>query len=488
MQPFEFLLSMRLAIRSIVVAGAVATVASGADTLPKTEKAPGIGGLAAASVTRIKSADAPAGKSWLYQVALPFQVSPDKGAVFANLREAEAQGVDFEAGNDVIVFSRLEEISSALPVAANRNHTEPNPNASPAGSPAVMVKYPIRGGFVPLGAKRADGTPHPHAGSGFGFSLAQAWKPLADGPPPYLQNSYAGAEAFGYWELQQYAFDGERFLVTHTDRVPFSELVGDWQIYNGGMTNAIADGDDLLLPMVGKSKFDAEGRRFNGSVVVRMSRHADRWKAVACDPIEPLGQTIEPSLVRDVDGRLLASARGSGERRLDIRIVRSADAGRTWSNLIEVGNAVGAGPVTLNSAVDGTPYVAACRLANTPGPNDPLAIAARQRNRAVETNKNSRNTLVVIPLAASRDKLAAEIEVLDCRAKFGPPQGSNWSWRADHPSGMTVRLADGKWHHLLGFRVQDYREIKEAMPPTPHTGMYLREILSNGPERPLWNF
>jgi hypothetical protein len=53
---------------------------------------------------------------------------------------------------------------------------------------------------------------------------------------------------------------------------------------------------------------------------------------------------------------------------------------------------------------------------------------------------------------------------------------------------MTVRLADGKWHHLLGFRVQDYREIKEAMPPTARTGMYLIEIFSAGPARPVWNF
>ena len=74
-----------------------------------------------------------------------------------------------------------------------------------------MVKYPIRGGFVPLGAKRTDGSPHPHAGTGFGLSLAQAWKSSPDGPPPYLQNSYAGAEAYGYLEFQQFAFDGRTF-------------------------------------------------------------------------------------------------------------------------------------------------------------------------------------------------------------------------------------------------------------------------------------
>jgi hypothetical protein len=53
---------------------------------------------------------------------------------------------------------------------------------------------------------------------------------------------------------------------------------------------------------------------------------------------------------------------------------------------------------------------------------------------------------------------------------------------------MTVRLADGNWHHLLGVRVQDYREIKEAMPPTPRTGMYLFEVLSSGESRSVWAF
>ena len=43
-----------------------------------------------------------------------------------------------------------------------------------------MVKYPVRGGFIPLGAKLSDGTPHPHAGTGFGTSQAMAWTPNQD--------------------------------------------------------------------------------------------------------------------------------------------------------------------------------------------------------------------------------------------------------------------------------------------------------------------
>jgi hypothetical protein len=493
MQPFDFLFSTRFLI-GFVLAATLSGVRPSAGAAPE----PGIGKTPRRIAVRTQAVDAPAGKTWLCQVGLPFQVSETHAALFCNLREALAQGVDFEVGNDVIVFSDVAEIGSAAPVVANRNHAEPNPKTVPGGRPAVMVKYPIRGGFAPLGAKRGDGTPHPHAGTGFGFSLAQAWQPLGDGPPPYHQNSYSGAEAYGYLELQQYAFDGRTFRVVGTERILPSELVEGWQFSNGGMTNAVADGDDLLVPMVGKSPFDAPGKRFNGATIVRMRHTGGRWKAVACEPIGPLGQTIEPSLVRDRDGRLLATARGSGELRHDVRIAGSADGGRTWATLVEKKGLIGAGPVTLNCAADGTPYVAANLLTVTPGPRDPLTLAAQARNRTVDSNQNNRNTLSIWPLVAGRDKpaddaaadhvLAAEIEVLDCRAKFGSPAGSNWTWRADHPSGMTVRLADGEWHHLLGFRVQDYREIKEAMPPTSRTGMYVYEVLSTGPALPVWNF
>mgnify|MGYP006145732939 CR=1 FL=1 len=65
------------------------------------------------------------------------------------------------------------------------------------------------------------------------------------------------------------------------------------------------------------------------------------------------------------------------------------------------------------------------------------------------------------------------IVVKDCRAEFGPPPGnSNWTWRADHPSGMTLRLADGKWHTILGVRVQDYREVTGTFDHVVSVGMF----------------
>ena len=116
----------------------------------------------------------PLGETWHYQITLPFQVAPRRAAVFSNIRKGYAVGIDFETGVDVILFDDLAHVSSEQAVALTRNHEEPNPNTTPPGAPAVMVKYPARGGFVPLGAKRADGSPHPHAGTGFATNNAIA--------------------------------------------------------------------------------------------------------------------------------------------------------------------------------------------------------------------------------------------------------------------------------------------------------------------------
>ena len=78
-----------------------------------------------------------------------------------------------------------------------------------------MVKYPVAGGFVPAGAKRADGSPHPHAGTGFGLSTAQAWpqhdRDLGHNADRIGRRAYPGAQAHEYLELQQLSYDGSRF-------------------------------------------------------------------------------------------------------------------------------------------------------------------------------------------------------------------------------------------------------------------------------------
>ena len=66
--------------------------------------------------------EAPPGKTLLYRLALPFQVSESQGALFANIREAQAKGTNFEAGDDIVLFDDLSRISGEEAIAVIRNH------------------------------------------------------------------------------------------------------------------------------------------------------------------------------------------------------------------------------------------------------------------------------------------------------------------------------------------------------------------------------
>jgi hypothetical protein len=60
-------------------------------------------------------------------------------------------------------------------------------------------------------------------------------------------------------------------------------------------------------------------------------------------------------------------------------------------------------------------------------------------------------------------------------------------WFMDHASGETVRLADGRWHHLLSYRIMDRGEHGGGAPP-PQTGLYLEEVASAGEPLAGWRF
>jgi hypothetical protein len=51
-----------------------------------------------------------------------------------------------------------------------------------------------------------------------------------------------------------------------------------------------------------------------------------------------------------------------------------------------------------------------------------------------------------------------------------------------------VRLADGEWHNVIGFRICDEGEVLEGIPPAPRSGTYLEEVRSSGKVVPLWRF
>jgi len=221
-----------------------------------------------------------------------------------------------------------------------------------------------------------------------------------------------------------------------------------------GLTWGIPDGDDLLYALMAKRS----GVTISG--VTRWKRRGGIWRPVHFLPVtDPAQDWYEPSLIRDTDGSLLFSARIDQAM---IRVWRSTDGGKTWSLVVDIQGEREPAPMTLNRATDGTPYIAA----NLVG--------------------RGREVVCLWPLNGARSGLLPPIVARDARADFGPPPSGS-QWKVDHPNASTLRLADGKWHSVLVYRIMDAAEHGGAEPPA-QTGCYVEEVLSSAPASPMWKF
>ena len=416
------------------------------------------------------------GDSFRYGLGFPLQVGPRQAALLCNLRTEQMPTGDFENGVDVLLFNDIDEISRsiAVPITRNERTTDPENRA-----PRIVIKYPIVGGFVPHGARRADGLAHPHAGTGFGVSEALDFPMQPDG-------SYSKADKTKSMVrravVHQFSFDG-RIFTAHEDRAGDDLLAvpeSDWTVYVNGLHTAIADGDDLLYPAcatmgdaalcyptptaagVCRWQFREDRWQLSDFEPVALSRQADQPRILYDEPVELAA--AEPSLVRDHDGSLLFTARMCGDEEEDhvIRVWRSKDGGKSWSVVIDQSQARGQAPITINRASDGTLYLAANALGR------------------------ERDLLCLWPLNEQRTGLMDRLEIRDALAEFGPPP-TGPVWFMDHPTAVTLRLADGEWHHVLIYRLMDRGEHAGAAPPA-QTGMYVEEVKSSGPAIPEWLF
>ncbi len=407
----------------------------------------------------------------VYGLGFPFQVAPDRAAVFCNVRVEGVNVTDFENGTDVIIFDDLDSISAEGAVAISRNERE----TGAEGEERIVVKFPIIGGFVPRGALREDGTPHPHAGTGFGLCQAISF------PVDEKGHFNWGTKYIHRSEVHQFTYGDKGFQSVRSSsglQEPHP-AAGVWRIVAPGITNAVPDGDDLLLAV---SATDGSGQVTG---VSRWARSDATWRPVAFSPVTPPGAGwAEPSLVRDKDGALLFSARGSGGEKLsevqiwrkhgdgpqwrlvvstpDVRVWHKQDEGAEWGTVIKLAGAHNPGPISIGSAADGTPYIAA----NPSG--------------------SGRETLCIWPLNSERMDLDEPLTVRAARDDFGPAPGGG-AWMVDHPSGSVLRLADGQWHGVIAYRVLGNAEHTGA-PPADQTGCYLEEIVSSGPPLPPWRF
>ena len=413
----------------------------------------------------------PAGEVWHYGLAYPFQVSARKAGVFCNIRSRH--GRDSEAGTDVILFDRLEGLNASDTVAVSRNHAEQNPNSDPPGQPALMVKYPVAGGFVPLGATRADGTPHPHAGSGFGIATAIAWKP--DMIAPFQDSAY-----HEYLELYQCHFDGTTFQVRRREPLAFDDFLSGFGYVGRPINNAIADGDDLLFAISA-----AKPGELRACGITRWRKSTAGWRPIEWVPVTAKDGSYEPTLIRDSDGRLLLCARGGSGFQYDIRVWRSDDRGITWSKAVHAYGATSNAPISINSGPDG-PYVASNLYEVFRGPPPEVSL---RRDASGRTRLGGwlRDKLCFWPLNEQRNGLEPGIIVRDGTAEFGrAPSGVGWN--IDHPSSAVVQLADGRWHNVMGMRVADTAEVWVGADPTTRTGAYLEEVVSRREPAPVWSF
>jgi len=421
-----------------------------------------------------------------YALSFPFQAGPRAIGLMAMRMTEQTLNYGFLDGSDIVLLDELSSSASRQVFAASRNEREPG---EAGGTPRLFMKSPLIGGFVPRGALLTDGSAHPHAGTGFGVGQAH-WFPFSQD-----RFSWRDPQRRDMNEVYQLSYDGKIFTSHRTEVRPQNEDdplrigVTGWAILVTGIHNAIPDGNDLLF-----ASLAVRPDRTAVSVgVVRWVCRDRMWRPTGYDPVVltefkvPRGPNVmercpwqEPSLARDADGSLLFSARGAdapGPNGYALRVWRSDKSGK-WKQILDAPKARLNSPVTINVAADGAPYLAS-------NPYDAEFVPETQMNG------RGREKLAVWALSADRTSLAPPLLIRDCLADFGePPSASKGEkWMADHPNGMTVRLKDGKWCHILCYRVcHSPRYESSGTMPSPHSGSYVEEVRGLADPKGLWRF
>ena len=347
-----------------------------------------------------------------YELGKCFQLDKEHCLLAASMDEQG--GGDKCVGNHGFVFKTLADISLQTPIELN--WPEPDYKLRNGSGSAFLAKFPITGGFIPLGAKLADGKPHPGEGTGILFSGAMTFN---------SEGTSAEEDSELLVEIMQIKWDGKEVKVIErklTDTMLNLKLAGPPISY------FFADNDSFLAP------FTTE----QGIVVFRFEYDDCQWKPVRAgnpfrthvdEGILGVRGEFEPSMQK-VGDTYFIHTRGSDPVG---RIYTSKDgfnyrlASQRYNNLI---------PQVLNKGLDDSLYIA--------------------------TNPNLdmlRNPLLAYPLTGnSLDMPNCTAEpiiihdqdgVRDCNGKSIP--------FVDHAVAANLFL-DGRWRHLLWYRVCDLKE------------------------------
>jgi len=419
--------------------------------------------------------DSPKDQQWVYQSSRAFQLSASEVGFMTQIRPGGAGTVDLSFGNDLLVVSDLDDfaIRSRHVIDRPRYFQDPRDGRDLVGS----VHW-NKGGFVPLDAKRSDGSPHPHAGTGFGGSIIVGY--------PAAYETKLAEDVFEKWEdyeptrgienplgkksraihpspyretrLYQFRYDGERFEITRDE--PF-ELEGFKPGIGWALRHDIPDGDDLLFPFTA-ARIDDE-RPVCG--VARWRRLDGAWTVVETMIVPGAENSYEPSLERGRNGELFFTCRASYEapQSRSVRVWLSEDGAATWRTIIDVPEIRSPSPVTINRSPDGTPFI----LGNP-----------------VDSN---RQVLAAWELSAAFDRLLDPIVILDSAEEFGLFRGK-YDWYADHPIGSVVRLASGELRGIITHRFANRIEVGYDLPPTSSTGTWLYAVRDDDCPLETWRF
>ena len=311
------------------------------------------------------------------------QVSPTEVGMLVNIRNSGVPVVDHENGWDFIVFDALDQIRPERATKGLRQHNEIHPRS---GRELTMVHHLAHGGFVPLGAKLPDGTPHPHAGTGFGISVVRGYP--ADNS---IVNAHVAPDIHSYRRLVQFRYDGQNFEMTRIDDLRIDQFLPRWDLTNRGYSTALCDGEDLLFGAVGgpadevtsvglsgamgdgedlicgsvgrratvdKPEEFAEGQR--GSGLSRWRYGENGWRPVEFTPVGGFDSSFEPTLLRDRNGSLLLCTRaGRKDVYHHFRVYRSPITARTGKQSSTCPTMRAASPVSILQTVQGQPFLAA---------------------------------------------------------------------------------------------------------------------------------
>jgi hypothetical protein len=428
----------------------------------------------------------PDAQVWRYGVGFPLQIAPDLAGVFAGIEVAGTGNYGHLNGSDLVLFDDLSRLDDARAVALSRNECRRD---QVTGLPVFVLRSPMYGGFMPLGAVRPNGTPVPHGGTGFGLSQAHLF-PNSDG----RLFSWADPERSDRLETRQFTYDGRAFATsapqiwTQDGSRPL--IIGDspWRIISHGLTMAIPDDDDLLLPVLA-------GTVDNGLTCVGVTRWRyaqTRWAPDSFVPVSAAagpgaGASLaeqcpwfEPTLTRGRNGTLLFCARSQPGSELEgagypIQIWQSTDGGNTWVLIVDMDNIRNDSPVSIHCGLGGSAFAA----------SNPF----KSNSQASPVIGRGRDRLCLWPVDFERSRLGQPLTICDAIRDFGPPpispaSGHPETWMVDHPNATTLKLADGRAHSVLAYRVMHSPPYRpSAARPSPATGCYLVDFPVHGSGR-----